>query len=292
VPTIDELLHGVALRSHGPSGFVVNPLQYYGDGGGAARSAVSRVVFGGQLLAQAIAIAGHAAEGQFVRSVSIDFVRVAVVDHELTAGVDIVKRGASVSNIRVTFSQAGKVCALASVLCVADFDDQLALGQRPPVAGGPGDHGAVISVFRGYERAFLDGDGVWDGSVGPPATVLWVRFPGGPHTGTTGQGLLSLVTVPFLVDVALRPFDGLSAARAHTSLSTAVLSHGITFHHPVDAAGWHLVDLHATAVAGGGGYGRGAVFDGRGTLVASFHQDMMIRTLGGDAGSDREGTQL
>lgn len=276
MPTIEEFTQAMKPVALTDDTFSLPPLNYYGSGS-TAQNAVSRMVFGGQLLAQAIVITGNSTPGQFVRSVSIDFVRSAVIDEDIIATVDVIKRGSAVSNIGVTFAQAGKVCAAASALCVTTDDDFLTLASSAPASGIPTDHGVSVTDFRGYERAFLEGGDVWDGSVGPPSTVLWARFPQGPHAGVIGQGLLSLVTVPFLVDVALRPFDGLNAALAHSQLSTAVLAHGITFHRPVDAGAWHVLDLVASSVAGGGGYGTGSVYDSEGTLVASFRQDMMVR---------------
>lgn len=64
---------------------------------------------------------------------------------------------------------------------------------------------------------------------------------------------------------------------AHREVSTGVLAQDVTFHEDFDAADWLLIDHAAQATGGGHTYGRGHVFTERGTLVASFLQQALLR---------------
>lgn len=66
---------------------------------------------------------------------------------------------------------------------------------------------------------------------------------------------------------------------AHRTVSTAVMAIGISFHDPVVWDGWLLYEHESTAVGAGMSYVRGQIKDERGRLLASFHQDGMIRAL-------------
>ena len=76
------------------------------------------------------------------------------------------------------------------------------------------------------------------------------------------------------------PHAGVGQAQAHSTLSTGVISHTLTFHEPAPASGWTLMRHHSTYAGRGRGYGRADVFTADGLLVASFVQDSMIRPMG------------
>ena len=56
-------------------------------------------------------------------------------------------------------------------------------------------------------------------------------------------------------------------------------SHTVTFHDPVPAGAWFLLDQGAPYAGRGRVYGRGDVFTEDGKLVASYVQDAMIRAF-------------
>ncbi len=108
---------------------------------------------------------------------------------------------------------------------------------------------------------------------------MWTRFVDAPDDPAVSQALLAFATDGFLIGTAMRPHEGVGQAQAHVTLSTGVLSHTLTFHEPAYAGDWLLLSHHSTYAGHGRCYGRANVFDARGTLVASYVQDAMIRPM-------------
>ena len=57
------------------------------------------------------------------------------------------------------------------------------------------------------------------------------------------------------------------------------LDHALWFHRPVRLDDWVLMDLWPRSVHASRGLYAGAIFDRRGTLAASLHQEMLVREL-------------
>jgi acyl-CoA thioesterase II len=96
----------------------------------------------------------------------------------------------------------------------------------------------------------------------------------------TNQALLAFVTNFHLVGVAMRPHSGQSQEQSHSSVSTGVLSHTVSFHEPFHVADWLLLDHDVPYAGRGRFFGHGDVCTANGQLVASFVQDGMIRAMG------------
>ena len=107
---------------------------------------------------------------------------------------------------------------------------------------------------------------------------MWVRFSGAPDDNAINQALVAYVSNFHLISAAMRPHD-LRPEQAHTEISTGVNSHTVTFHDPVPAGAWFLLDQGAPYAGRGRVYGRGDVFTEDGTLVASYVQDAMVRAF-------------
>jgi acyl-CoA thioesterase-2 len=54
-------------------------------------------------------------------------------------------------------------------------------------------------------------------------------------------------------------------------------SHSIWFHQPFDVSEWLRMEIRGERLAGGRGFGTGAVYAESGSLVASFAQESVIR---------------
>jgi acyl-CoA thioesterase II len=115
--------------------------------------------------------------------------------------------------------------------------------------------------------------------VGSPELSMWVRFRDGPSDEATNQALLAFATNFQLIGVAMRPHAGLSAELSHLRVSTGVLTHTISFHEPVDAHQWLLLEQDVPYAGRGRTYGRGSVYTEAGSLVASFAQEGLIRAM-------------
>jgi acyl-CoA thioesterase II len=125
--------------------------------------------------------------------------------------------------------------------------------------------------------------------VGPPELRLWTRFGTAPDDPLISQALLAYAADGFLMGTAMRPHRGVGQSQVHSVISTAVISHTITFHEQFRASDWILLD-HESPYAGRSiTYGRANAFDLTGRLVASFIQDNMVRRFA--AGVTVEGAE-
>jgi acyl-CoA thioesterase II len=256
-------------------------LEPVGDGRFRARNFTAgpgAVVFGGQILAQAVAAAAAVDPAKEVKSLHTVFARGGDRSQPLDIGVDVMHGGRAFGSATVTVAQGDRLCARSLALLSAPEPDLIRHQPDPPDVGAPED--ATPSAHGGgwWEIRTVGGVDISDpDAVGPAELFVWTRFPGAPSDAATGRALLSYASDGFLIGTAMRPHKGVGQALAHVSISTSVITHTLTFHEPFDAGQWLLI-AHESPYAGRGrAYGRANVFTDDGRLVASFVQDSMIR---------------
>lgn len=241
---------------------------------------LGEVVFGGQLLAQAIVAANTVDPTKVLKSVHTVFARGAAMDQPLDIDVEVMHKGRALASGTVTFRQGDRLCCRSLALLSAEEPDLIRHGSMPPDVGAPDDAAPSGGDGEYWEIRVVGGVDISDpDEVGPAELFVWIRFPGATATGVTGQALLAYATDGFLIGTAMRPHPGIGQSMAHKAFSTSVLSHTLTFHEPVDAGEWHLL-AHESPYAGGGRtYGRAHIFTADGRLVGSFVQDNMVRSF-------------
>ncbi len=236
------------------------------------------VVFGGQLMAQSIVAGATVDATKEVKSIHTVFARGASLEAPLDLEVDVMATGRTFASSSVTVRQGGKVCTRSLVLLSAVEPDLIRHQAAPPPVGDPED-----AVESGHGPGFWEirtvgGVDISDpDAVGPARLSVWTRFVGAPDDPTVNRALLAFSTDGFLIGTAMRPHPGVGQSMAHVSISTSVITHTMTFHEPVDAGAWMLLDQESPYAGRGRSYGRGTVFDQGGRLVASFVQENMIR---------------
>jgi acyl-CoA thioesterase II len=239
------------------------------------------VVFGGQLLAQTIVAAATIDPGKEVKSLHTIFARGGVLEEPLDIEVDAMHTGRSIASATVTIRQGDRLCNRSLVLLSAPDPDLIRHADVPPAVGAVEGSVPVAGVEGFWELRTVGGIDVGDPSVtGPPDLVAWTRFPDATASGVLGQALLSYTTDGLLIGTAMRPHLGVGLSLAHSTISTTVLSHSLSFHEPVDAGAWYLLVHHSPYAGRGRTYGRGDIFSTDGRLVASFSQDNMVRAFG------------
>jgi acyl-CoA thioesterase II len=256
-------------------------LEPAGDGRYVARNfgeGLGMVVFGGQLLAQALVAGSKADETKEVKSLHTIFARSGAIDQPLDLDVDVMHAGRAFASATVSFSQGGRLCCRSLVLLSAPEPDLIRHQPDRPDVGRPAD--AVGSSHGGdwWEIRTVGGADISDpDAIGPAELAVWMRFPGAPDDVRTSQALLAYASDGFLIGTAMRPHKGVGQALSHVKFSTTVLTHTLTFHEPFSAGEWLLVAHEAPYAGRGRSYGRAHVFTEDGRLVASFVQDNMIR---------------
>lgn len=239
------------------------------------------VVFGGQLVGQAIMAAANRMPGKNVRTVQTLFAKGALLSKPVDIDVQVMHEGRNIGSATVTFSQDGRVCARSLVLLDTPEPD-LVRDQLPaPDVAAPDARRARPHWLAAPETIVVDDVDIDDPTqIGPPTLQLWVRFADAARSDKAmSRALLAHATDGWLIATAMRPHAGMGQSMAHREVSTGVLAHDITFHQDFDAADWLLIDHTSDTTGGGRAYGRGHVFTGRGELVASFVQQALLRAF-------------
>jgi acyl-CoA thioesterase len=115
--------------------------------------------------------------------------------------------------------------------------------------------------------------------VGPPELEAWVRYAAMPDRADLARALLAHFTGHLGISTTMRAHHGIGTSMSHSSVSTAPVAIGISFHDPVEWDGWLLYRHESTFVGAGMSYVRGQISDQSGRPLASFHQDALIRAF-------------
>jgi acyl-CoA thioesterase len=236
------------------------------------------VVFGGQLLAQALIAGRLGQDDKTAKTIHTVFARAASPEQPLEISVEQLHGGRSLASSAVTISQGDRLCTRSLLLLSADEPDLIRHADGPGTLPTPPERDDQ-SDGEWTVRIVGDVDVSDPDQVGPPELDAWTLFPGAPDDLHISQALLAFATDGFLIGTAMRPHAGVGQAQAHRTLSTGVLSHTLTFHEPFRAADWLLLSHRSTYAGHGRSYGRGDVYKSDGQLVASFVQDAMIRAM-------------
>jgi acyl-CoA thioesterase-2 len=239
-----------------------------------------RRIFGGQLLAQAIALGAATSDGKTVKSLSCLFPREGSMDEPLEFVVEETQSGRAFAARRISAAQNGKtffVAQLSMHVDEAGHDHQ----DPAPDVGPPEGATAEDSTMIPWPTRVVGGVDLQDRAAAPADFAFWTRVEEEPLADdlTTHQALLSYATDLNVIGTTLRAVEGVSVADAHVNLHTAVTSHTMWFHRPFRIDDWCLVSQHSPTLAGARGFGHGEVFDASGALVASFAQESMIRPI-------------
>jgi acyl-CoA thioesterase II len=263
---------------------------------GSSESRGRNVVEGSQLLGQAMVAASKALPGRTVRSAHGLFAGAVSPASPIEFTVAPVRAGRSFASAVVTIGQGGRACATATVLLDRAEADVIR-HDRPGHAcayGSVGGHGSAGLPVGGPESAYpaavnpvpfrdLRIEGVRDHNspdeVGPPILDAWLRYDALPDRDDLRRALLAHYTGDLSIATAMRAHAGIGTALAHQTVSTAVMTIGVTFHDPVEWDGWLRYHHESTFAGAGMAYARGQVLTEDGRIIASFTQDSMIRAF-------------
>lgn len=240
-----------------------------------------RRIFGGQLLAQLVAVAEASVEAKQVKSLQVAFPREGDLAAPVHFDVDAPQTGRSFATRAVRVHQEGRVIAQAVISLHAPESSGLShQGLRPPSARVEDAVEADLSMIPWETRA-VGGVDLASRAVGPAESAFFMRTPRLSHdAGTTHRALLAHATDLTAIGTALRPLEGLGEADSPERLQTAVTTHTIFFHaDDLRVDDWWLLVQSSPVLSGARAHGRGDVFDAAGRLMASFAQESLIRPV-------------
>lgn len=237
-----------------------------------------RRVYGGQLLAQSLAIAAASAPGKQVKSLHASFPRegdlALPIDYRVTRTHD----GRSFAGRQIVGGQDGRPIVVAGVSLHALEDGPEHANAAPdvpaPEACPPADLGMIpweTRIVGGVDLALRD--------VGPARYAFWMRTPALGDAPVLHHAMLAFATDLTLIGTALRPHAGLGESDSPDRIQTAVTTHTLWLHAPFRIDDWLLVHQESPRMGGARAFGLGHVFTRDGRLVASFAQESLVRPV-------------
>ena len=244
--TIEELIAAFTLEPTGTDSYRASNVP-----------AAHGVVFGGQLLGQAILAGQFGHDDKTVKTVHTVFARGGKPDLPLDIVVEPMQSGRTFASSTVTISQGDRLCTRSIVLLHADEGDVIRHADTPTRPSSPDDAQSMGEGTGAWQIRVVDGVDISDpDAVGPAELDVWTRFEGAPQDASISQALLAFATDGFLIGTPYAPAPGVGQTLAHLTLATGVVSHTLTFHEPAPAGDWMLLSQrspYAGRVAATGG---------------------------------------
>lgn len=240
-------------------------------------------LFGGQVIAQALAAAGHGVTDERPpHSLHAYFLRPGRVDTPVRYDVETLRDGRSFTSRVVTASQQGKPILTMSTSFHAH---EPGMGHQIPMPDAPDPEG-LRSVHDMYEsEPAIYQEWPWVDLRRVPRAAgdsnthmqVWMRTdePGTPTALARACVLAALSDLSFLsVVLGAHGIDTL-----HTDHQIASLDHAMWFHRDTPADDWLLYDQTTPAASHGLGLAHGSIFTRDGLMVASVAQEGLVRPI-------------
>lgn len=253
-------------------------------------------IFGGQLVAQAMAAAAATVSGAGPHSIHAAFLRAGDCDAPLDIVVDRTRDGRSMSIRQVEVRQTGRTLLTATV----SFDSNPETDEATTeFTGVPESHPLLQHWVQQAPPRLAERGRTWidtppplelriaeppiflGGAQRPGERTHWMRLPRGIDGGPVSDAvLLGYATDYLLVDMALRSHPQRVGYGTHTGLT---LDHAVWLHRPVHFERWHAYTQQTVAVGGHRALVRGSIVDSAGRHVASTAQEVLVRPRDGAA---------
>jgi acyl-CoA thioesterase-2 len=236
-------------------------------------------IFGGQLLAQAIAIATREGVEKHVKSMHVTFPRPGDLREPVDYEVQPIQDGRTFATEWIVGRQGDQPIVTALVSLHVEEDEGFDHQREMPSVGQPEDAAPRELSMIPWEVRIVGGVDLAAEDVGPPRLEFWQRAGQLADGQALHQALLAHSTDLTLIGTTLRPHPDVSEAHSPDRIQTAVTTHTMWFHRPFRLDDWVLVSQESPTASGQRGFGTGHAFAKSGELVASFAQESMIRRV-------------
>lgn len=252
---------------------------------------VNGSLYGGQVLAQALAAAAETVAERLPHSAHAYFLRPGSDSRPVIYDVERTRDGGSYSTRRVVARQAGRTILYLTCSFNAPeggFSHAEAWSELPPPPESLPDLAALcdsddlrlakaaqarVDEFKNIEIRPVDPEAYLALRPGPARLSFWIRAaaPVPADSMRRAAGMLYLSDYG-LVRAALR------ARPEPTPVFMASLDHAFWFHAFPDPSDWLLFETESPWSGQGRALGRGAIYDRRGVLAASAAQEALLRS--------------
>ncbi|SLN40297.1 Acyl-CoA thioesterase 2 [Falsiruegeria litorea R37] len=249
-------------------------------------------IYGGQVIAQALAAAYRTVPDRLCHSLHAYFIRPGDPSIPVIYSVDRARDGGSFTTRRVVAIQHGKQILNLSASFHVDDEGWDYQHPMPQVDGPekletreslrdryidriPEQHRAEFLRPRPIEIREVAPRDLFEPEPTDDANHLWFRMAAAAGADPQMQHILMAYASDMaLLSSALRP-HGLSWFKGE--VNGASLDHAMWFHAPIAFQDWHLYAMDAPFSGRGRSFNRGAIYNSDGTLVASVAQEGLMR---------------
>ncbi|WP_346839977.1 acyl-CoA thioesterase II [Microbulbifer sp. SAOS-129_SWC] len=251
-----------------------------------------KILFGGQVLGQALTAATRTVEGRLPHSLHAYFLRPGSSEMPVIYDVDPIRDGGSFTTRRVVAKQKGRAIFNMSAsfqIAESGFDHQCDMpsGDIPPpeslkntqqLAEDAGQQG----MARDQQRYMIDlrpvdPQSYFDRGVREPRCMVWMRAEGEMSDDPLEHRCaLSYASDMVLLSTALQPHP---TTIFDPHLMPASLDHAMWFHRDFRFDDWLLYVTDSPSASGARGFCRGQLYTRDGVLVASTTQEGLIRKI-------------
>ena len=264
---------------------------------GTSETVGSPIVFGGQVLAQAINAAYRTiTNNRVLHSMHSYFLEAGNLSLPIRYQVSIMRDGGSFSVRRVTASQNGTVIFILSASFHKDekgYEHQI---QMEPNVAQPEDLMSWSDLLEQFgemlpkkTKTFLEIPrpvefkptqipNPFEKKNLPPYANIWFKLKGDTSSLDlpTKQKILTYISDYNILSVAIQPH----ASKAHWgNLQTASLDHSMWYFRDFDLDDWMLFSLESPSTSNARGFAKGHIFTRDGKLVASVAQEGLMRPI-------------
>lgn len=251
-------------------------------------------IFGGHVIAQALAAAYRTVENRMCHSLHAYFMRPGDPSIPVIYTVDRARDGGSFTTRRVVAIQHGHQILNMSTSFHNDEEGWAHQHDMPAVEGPDGllnraelqaqvadkideEHRAEFLRERPIEIREIAPRDLFDPKPTDDSNHLWFRMNAAQGTSPQMQHcLLAYASDMNLLGSSLRP-HGLTWLKRN--VMTASLDHAMWFHAPIQFEDWHLYTMDSPFTGGARGFNRGAIYSQDGRLVASTAQEGLMRPI-------------
>lgn len=251
-------------------------------------------IYGGQVIAQALAAAYASVSGRLCHSLHAYFIRPGDPSRPVIYEVDPARDGRSFTTRRVVAMQNGKqILNLAASFHAEEdgWDFQHAMPDVPEPGSLEPRHEilkrnasrfvlerqAELLRARPFEIREVEPRDPLSPEETSDANQMWIRMEAAQGAGPELQHILLAYVSDFgLLGSSMRP-HGLTFH--NPKAMTASLDHAMWFHAPVQLQNWHLYSMDAPFTGKARGFNRGSIFSEDGQLVASVAQEGLLRPI-------------
>jgi acyl-CoA thioesterase-2 len=284
--SVDDLLNLLVLDK-------INDTEFNGE----SRAIGSPIVFGGQVLAQALNAASRTITNQRVlHSMHAYFLEAGDLDLPITYNVSLVRDGGSFSVRRVTAHQKGKTIFILSASFhkkeegynhqvamksnIKQPEDLLSWTEIRKEFGDALPKGlkSFLEIKRPIEFKPTAFANPFDPKNLPPSHDVWFKLKGDVNglDLATKQQILTYISDYNILTATLNPH----ASKAHWGNTlTASLDHSMWYFRDFDFSDWLLYATESPSTSGARGFARGNIFTRKGELVATVAQEGLIRPI-------------